>query len=129
MKNQEIFDPLIDHFIKFEFDKLHPDTEDEIIDRKEAATIMYRVNPIFRLKVRDKAVQMIKALSAVEMNKEEGENKCIIHNGRFAYEMKVDNAHIYFQGGDTMDYFYTHYIDLGYEVILSGNGTKNYKED
>ena len=54
--------------------------------------------------------------------------KCIIHNGRFSYELIVDGLEISFQSGSAADYFETHYSLLGYEVTRTGNGSKNYRE-
>jgi len=54
---------------------------------------------------------------------------CIIHNGRFAYELIVDNENIAFQGFSAALYFKKHYTSLGYKVIESGDGSSNYREN
>ena len=55
-------------------------------------------------------------------------NKCIIHNGRFAYELIVDEMHINFQAETAANYFETHYRLIGYEVVRSGDGSLDYNE-
>ena len=56
------------------------------------------------------------------------DKKCIIHNGRFSYLLIVDCMEILFQSSSAANYFETHYILLGYEVMRTGNGSKNYGE-
>ena len=51
---------------------------------------------------------------------------CIIHNGRFAYELIVDGVKTLFQSSDSAEYFANHYLLSGYEVKISGNGNFNY---
>jgi uncharacterized protein YmfQ (DUF2313 family) len=53
---------------------------------------------------------------------------CIIHNGRFCYELIVDKYNIHFTGSYNVEYFERHYSALGYKVIVQGDGSKNYKE-
>jgi len=53
---------------------------------------------------------------------------CIIHNGRFSYEMIVDGFSILFSNACNADYFEEHYTKLGYHVERSGNGSLNYGE-
>ena len=53
--------------------------------------------------------------------------KCIIHNGKFSYQLIVDNMEILFQYGSAADYFEKHYKDLGYKVERTGDDDSNYR--
>lgn len=46
------------------------------------------------------------------------ENKCIITNGEYSWLLEVDGKSIIFQGGFAADYFYEHYSELGYEMVM-----------
>ena len=54
--------------------------------------------------------------------------KCIIHNGKFSYQLIVDdNMVVLFQSESAADYFEKHYKDLGYIVERTGDGDSNYR--
>jgi hypothetical protein len=52
----------------------------------------------------------------------------IIHNGRFGYELIIDNNHFVFQGSNFAEYLELVFLKLGYAVRSTGDGNLNYNE-
>ena len=53
---------------------------------------------------------------------------CIIHNGKFSWELVVDGQYICINGTFAVDYFAEHYRLLGYKVTISGDGSADFKK-
>jgi len=105
----------------------------EIQDKESTISTLAKMDRdrVKQLKVLEsKNKELRDKLGAYEFNTTKlvkSERICVIHNGRFAYTMVVDNVQITI-GGNAVEYFKKHYEKLGYLVILTGNGEVDYNE-